>query len=117
PRRTGDADPSYTYVRRQVLRRVLAAGRARRLRFRPRPAALPPVLPSAWGLRLLPHPGGTGELALERELAALTAPARAAFVLRGLEGLADGEVRRELAAAGVADPHAALTEADGVRAS
>ncbi|WP_330311757.1 hypothetical protein OHS17_09190 [Streptomyces sp. NBC_00523] len=117
PRRTGDADPAYTYVRRQVLRRVLAAGRTRRLRFRPRRAALPPVLPSAWGLRLLPRPGGAGELALERELAALTAPARAAFVLRGLEGLADGEVRRELAAAGVADPHAALTEADGVRAS
>ncbi|WP_406288267.1 hypothetical protein [Streptomyces sp. NBC_00209] len=117
PRRTGDADPAYSYVRRQVLRRALAAGRARRLRWRPRPAALPPVLPSAWGLRLLPHPGGAGELALERELAALTAPARAAFVLRGLEGLADGEVRRELAAAGVTDPHAALTEADGVRAS
>ncbi|MFJ7627238.1 hypothetical protein ACIQZN_12170 [Streptomyces sp. NPDC097595] len=118
PRRTGDGDgdPAYTYVRRQVLRRALAAGRARRPRFWPRRAALPPVLPSAWGLRLLPHPGGAGELALERELAALTAPARAAFVLRGLEGLADGEVRRELAAAGVADPHAALTEADGVRA-
>lgn len=117
PGRTGDADPAYTYVRRQVLRRVLAAGRSRRLRWRPRRAALPPILPSVWGLRLLPHPGGAGELALERELAALTAPARAAFVLRGLEGLADGEVRRELAAAGVTDPHAALTEADGVRAS
>ncbi|MEU2247346.1 hypothetical protein [Streptomyces sp. NPDC019224] len=114
PGRTETTDPGYAYVRRQVLRRALAPGRFGRLRLRPR--RLPPVLPSVWGLRLLPHPGGAGELALERELAAVGAPARAAFVLRGLEGLADGEVRRELAAAGVADPHAALTEADGVRA-
>ncbi|MCX4449509.1 hypothetical protein ACIOEZ_14370 [Streptomyces sp. NPDC087866] len=114
PGRTESADPGYAYVRRQVLRRALAPGRLGRLRLRSR--RLPPVLPSAWGLRLLPHPGGAGELALERELAAAGAPARAAFVLRGLEGLADGEVRRELAAAGVADPHAALTEADGITA-
>ena len=117
PRRTGRAeatDPGYAYVRRQVLRRALAPGRFGRLRLRPR--RLPTVLASAWGLRLLPHPGGAGELALERELAAAGAPARAAFVLRGLEGLADGEVRRELAAAGVADPHAALMEADTITA-
>lgn len=114
PGRTQPCDPGYAYVRRQVLRRALAAGpSSSRRRLRPR-RLLPPVLPSAWGLRLLPHPGGAGELALEQELSALGGPARAAFVLRGLEGLADGEVRRELAAAGVADPHAALTEADGV---
>ncbi|MEU5824245.1 hypothetical protein ABZ798_24405 [Streptomyces sp. NPDC047803] len=114
PGRTGATDPGYAYVRRQVLRRALAPGRAGRLRLRPR--RLPPALPFAWGLRLLPHPGGAGELALERELAAAGAPARAAFVLRGLEGLADGEIRRELAAAGVADPHAALMEADTITA-
>ncbi|SED83491.1 hypothetical protein SAMN05216483_4654 [Streptomyces sp. 2131.1] len=114
PGRTGPTDPGYAYVRRQVLRRALAPGRIGRLRLRLR--RLPPALPYAWGLRLLPHPGGAGELALERELAAAGAPARAAFVLRGLEGLADGEVRRELAAAGVADPHAALMEADTITA-
>ncbi|WP_330238512.1 hypothetical protein [Streptomyces sp. NBC_00525] len=110
PRRPGRdeaADPGYAFVRHQVLRRALAARRIPRL---------PPPLPTAWGLRLLPHPGGAGELALERELAALGPPARAAFVLRGLDGLTDGEIRRELAAAGVSDPHAALVEADGVRA-
>ncbi|WP_329024626.1 hypothetical protein [Streptomyces sp. NBC_01423] len=114
PGRTGATDPGYAYVRRQVLRRALAPGRVGRLRLRPR--RLPPALPYAWGLRLLPHPGGAGELALERELAAAGAPARAAFVLRGLEGLPDGEIRRELAAAGVADPHAALMEADTITA-
>ncbi|MFJ3085498.1 hypothetical protein [Streptomyces sp. NPDC086838] len=114
PGRPGATDPGYAYVRRQVLRRALAPGRVGRLRLRPR--RLPPALPYAWGLRLLPHPGGAGELALERELAAAGAPARAAFVLRGLEGLADGEIRRELAAAGVADPHAALMEADTITA-
>lgn len=114
PGRPGATDPGYAYVRRQVLRRALAPGRVGRLRLRP--SRLPPALPYAWGLRLLPHPGGAGELALERELAAAGAPARAAFVLRGLEGLADGEIRRELAAAGVADPHAALMEADTITA-
>ncbi|WNI25131.1 hypothetical protein [Streptomyces sp. ITFR-16] len=112
--RTAPASPGYAYVRRQVLRGALAAGRPRRLRFWPRRAQLPPVLPLAWGLRLLPHSGGADELALAQRLSAVSGGARAAFVLRGLEGLADGEVRRELAAAGVADPHAALTEADGV---
>ncbi|MFJ4503921.1 hypothetical protein [Streptomyces sp. NPDC088864] len=107
PGRTAPAAPGYASARHHVLRRALAARRARRL---------PPLLPAAWGLRLLPHRGGAGELALERELAALAPPARAAFVLRGLDGLTDGEVRRELAAAGVGDPHAALAEADGVRA-
>lgn len=106
----------YVYVRRQVLRSALAAGLAPRLRFLPRRAQLPPVLPLVWGLRLFPHSGGAEELALEQRLSEVGGPARAAFVLRGLESLPDGEVRRELAAAGVADPHAALTEADGIPA-
>ncbi|MEW1690687.1 hypothetical protein ACIQOF_04410 [Streptomyces sp. NPDC091265] len=119
PRRPGRAaapDPGYAYVRRQVLRGALAAGLPLRLRCLPRRAQLPAVLPLVWGLRLLPHSGGAGELRLEKRLSEVSGPARAAFVLRGLEELADGEVRRELAAAGVTDPHAALTEADGVTA-
>ncbi|WP_406097607.1 hypothetical protein [Streptomyces sp. NBC_01013] len=119
PRRSAlaeTADPGYAYVRRQVLRGALAAGRPLRLRPRPRRAQFPPVLPLTWGLRLFPHSGGAGELVLEQRLSAVSGAARAAFVLRGLEGLADGEVRRVLSDAGVADPHAALVEADGVSA-
>ncbi|MEU1434830.1 hypothetical protein ABZ438_12115 [Streptomyces sp. NPDC005786] len=116
PGRTEVADPGYAYVRRQVLRGALAAGRPLRLRHRPRRAQFPPALPLTWGLRLFPHSGGAGELALEQRLSAVSGAARAAFVLRGLEGLADGEVRRVLSDAGVADPHAALMEADGVSA-
>ncbi|THA68248.1 hypothetical protein E6R60_31480 [Streptomyces sp. A0642] len=120
PRRPGRAeaaDPGYAYVRRQVLRGALAAGRPLRLRRRPLRAQFPPVLPLTWGLRLFPHSGGADELALEQRLSAVSGAARAAFVLRGLEGLADREVRRVLSDAGVADPHAALLEADGVPAS
>ncbi|MER8089336.1 hypothetical protein ACIO6T_02235 [Streptomyces sp. NPDC087532] len=102
--------PSYARVRERVLRAALTAGRPwHRVR-------LPPYLPLVWGLRLLPHSGGSDELALEHALSALSGPGRAAHVLRGLERLADVEVRRVLAAAGVADPHAALAEADGVSA-
>lgn len=117
PGRTAAARPDYASVRRRVLRGALAAGLPLRRRWWcPRRAQLPPALPLVWGLRLFPHSGGADELALEQRLSALCGPARAAFVLRGLESLADGEVRRELAAAGVADPHAALREADGVAA-
>lgn len=116
PGRAETAGPGYAYVRGQVLRGALAAGIPLRLRLRTGRAALPPVLPLVWGLRLFPHSGGADELALEQRLSELRGPARAAFVLRGLESLADCEVRRELAAAGVADPHAALREADGVPA-
>ncbi|MEE4489486.1 hypothetical protein [Streptomyces sp. BE230] len=120
PRRPGraeEADPGYAYVRRQVLRGALAAGRPWRLRRRPCRAQFPPALPLTWGLRLFPHSGGADELALEQRLSAVSGAARAAFVLRGLEGLADCEVRRVLSDAGVADPHAALMEADGVSAA
>ncbi|MER5277117.1 hypothetical protein ABT025_15320 [Streptomyces sp. NPDC002809] len=120
PRRTGrtePADPGYAYLRRQVLRGALAAGRPLRLRRRPRRAQFPPFLPLVWGLRLLPHSGGADELALEEQLSAVSDAARAAFVLRGLEGLADGEIRRVLADSGATDPHAALMEADGVPAT
>ncbi len=64
------------------------------------------------GLRLFPRSGGADELALDQRLSALSGPARAAYVLRGLEQLPDGDVRRVLAAAGVDPVDAALREAD-----
>ncbi|MFD7493443.1 hypothetical protein ACFV8T_13640 [Streptomyces sp. NPDC059832] len=116
PRRPGGAaavDPSYARARGRVLRAALDAGRPRRAWARTRP---PSLLPLVWGLRLFPHSGGSDGLALEHALSALSGPGRAAHALRGLEELADAEVRRVLAAAGVADPHAALAEAEGVPA-
>ncbi|MFF9093439.1 hypothetical protein ACF1AX_10010 [Streptomyces sp. NPDC014802] len=109
-------DPGYAFVRRQVLRAALEAGLPLRRRGWPKRAQLPPLLPQVWGLRLFPRSGGADELALDQQLSALSAPARAAYALRGLEQLPDGEVRRVLAAAGVADVDAALREADGVPA-
>jgi hypothetical protein len=109
-------DPGYAHVRQRVVNTALEAGRPLRRLAWPRRSQLPPLLPLVWGLRLFPHSGGADELALDQALSALSGPGRAAHVLRGLEGLADEEVRRVLAAAGVADPHAALTEADAVAA-
>ncbi|WP_418956696.1 hypothetical protein [Streptomyces tritici] len=104
PRRAEDAvDPGYAYARGEVLRRAL--------RHRPR---MPALLPRVWGLRVFPRAGGADELALDQRLSELTAAGRAAFVLRGLERQGDAEARRVLAAAGVADPQAALGEADAV---
>ncbi|MFF1484003.1 hypothetical protein ACIGZH_07895 [Streptomyces sp. NPDC058319] len=107
-----DGDPGYAYLRRQVLRTALEAGRAAKRGPWPRRAALPPLLPQVWGLRLFPRSGGADELALDQRLASLPAPARAAYVLRGLERLPDAVVRQVLASAGVADPGAALRQAD-----
>ncbi|MDI3403153.1 hypothetical protein [Streptomyces cavernicola] len=109
-------DPGYGYVRLRVLRSALEAGLPLRRRAWPRRAQLPPLLPQVWGLRLFPRSGGADELALDQQLTALSGPARAAYVLRGLERLPDAEVRRILEGVGVADPHAALAEADGVTA-
>ncbi|MFC5724081.1 hypothetical protein ACFP1Z_28330 [Streptomyces gamaensis] len=117
--RAGQRTPfgtGYAYVRQRVLRSALAAG-APRGRFRvPRPEQLPPLLPQVWGLRLFPRSGGADELALDQALAGLSAPGRAAYVLRALELPGDREVREALAAAGVADPDAALAEAARLRA-
>ncbi|MFK8911896.1 hypothetical protein [Streptomyces sp. YS-3] len=108
PRR---GDPGYGFVRRQVVRQALEAGLPLRRRAWPKRAQLPPVLPQVWGLRLFPRSGGADELALDQRLSALSGPARAAFVLRGLDGLSDAEVRRELDAVGVEDAGAAVEEA------
>ncbi|GGT01479.1 hypothetical protein [Streptomyces cinerochromogenes] len=107
-------DPGYACLRERVLRAALEAARPRK--GLPRLAQLPPPLPQVWGLRLFPRSGGADELALDQRLSALSAPARAAYVLRGLEQLADPDVREILAAAGVSDPGGALASANGVPA-
>ncbi|MEV0962939.1 hypothetical protein AB0J25_10130 [Streptomyces sp. NPDC049910] len=112
----GSAAPGYAYVRGRVLRQALVAGLPLRRRAWPRRVQFPPLLPQVWGLRLAPRSGGADELALGRQLSALSGAARAAYVLRALEALPDAAVRQVLAGAGVADPHAALAAADGLGA-
>ncbi|MFC3234513.1 hypothetical protein CP967_25030 [Streptomyces nitrosporeus] len=111
-------DPGCVYarVRLWVVRAALEAGLPPRRFALPRRVRLPSPLPQVWGLRLFPQSGGADGLALERALAGMSGPGRAAQVLRGLEGLADEEVCRVLGAAGVAEPRAALAEA-GARAA
>ncbi|MGW7379440.1 hypothetical protein [Streptomyces sp. NPDC054794] len=111
-----DGDPGYAFVRLQVVRTALEAGPSSGRRVWPRRSQLPPLLPQVWGLRLFPRSGGAEELALDQRLAGLSGAARVAYVLRGLEGLADGDVRQVLKAAGVVSTTAALREADGVPA-
>ncbi|GAA1890929.1 hypothetical protein GCM10009837_11330 [Streptomyces durmitorensis] len=118
--RSGDGrggDPGYAYVRLRVVRTALDAGLPLRRKAWPKRAQLPPLLPQVWGLRLFPRSGGADELALDQRLSALSGAARAAYVLRGLERLPDGDVRKVLDAAGVDEPAAALAEADGVEAA
>ncbi|MFF1697162.1 hypothetical protein ACFVXC_26725 [Streptomyces sp. NPDC058257] len=118
--RSGDArggDPGYAYVRLRVLRTALDAGLPLRRGAWPKRSQLPPLLPQVWGLRLFPRSGGADELALDQRLAALSGPARAAYVLRGLERLPDSDVLKVLAAVGVDEPGAALTESDSVDAA
>ncbi|MFI6032773.1 hypothetical protein ACIBBD_01050 [Streptomyces sp. NPDC051315] len=111
-----EADPGYAYVRLQVVRTALEAGLPLTLRAWPKRAQLPPLLPLVRGLRLFPRSGGAEELALDQLLAGLSGPARAAYVLRGLERLPDGDVREVLTESGVTDADAALREADTVAA-
>ncbi len=66
------------------------------------------------GLKLFPRSGGADELALDQRLSALSGAGRAAYALRGLEKLADDDVRQLLTEAGVDDVDAALREADTV---
>ncbi|MEU0024225.1 hypothetical protein [Streptomyces sp. NPDC006335] len=108
-----EGDPGYAFVRLQVVRTALEAGLPLRRRAWPKRAQLPPLLPQVWGLRLFPRSGGADELALDQRLSAMSGAARAAYVLRGLEKLPDGDVRELLTAAGVADVDAALDEAAG----
>ncbi|WEO97823.1 hypothetical protein A6P39_029510 [Streptomyces sp. FXJ1.172] len=107
-----EGDPGYAFLRERVLRTALEAALPRK--GLPRLSQLPPLLPQVWGLRLFPRSGGADELALDQRLAALSGPARAAYVLRGLEKLSDADIRRILGSAGVADPGGALASANGV---
>ncbi|CAL9543037.1 hypothetical protein SUDANB6_04300 [Streptomyces sp. enrichment culture] len=109
-----ETDPGYACLRLRVLRTALEAGLPLKRPAWPRRSQLPPLLPQVWGLKLFPRSGGADELALDQRLAALSGPGRAAYALRGLERLPDGDVRRTLAAAGVADVDAALGEAETV---
>ncbi|SFC70403.1 hypothetical protein [Streptomyces aidingensis] len=101
-------DPGYVYVRQQVLRGALAAGRPfpfgglgiGRLH---RPA---PLLPQVWGLRVFPPSGGSEELTTERALAAASAQTRAAWALARLENLPDPAVRELLCGAGLTESEA-----------
>ncbi|MEU9475174.1 hypothetical protein [Streptomyces sp. NPDC048191] len=107
-----EGDPGYAFLRERVLRTALEAARPRK--GLPRLSQLPPLLPQVWGLRLFPRSGGADELALDQRLSALPGPARAAYVLRGLEQLSDAEIRELLTAVGVDDPGGALAAANGV---
>ncbi|MGW7520534.1 hypothetical protein ACWGJ2_33630 [Streptomyces sp. NPDC054796] len=120
PRETpGTAQAAFAWIRLRVLRAALAAERPRRLGpWQPRALrALPPLpapLPRVFGLRLFPRSGGADELALDQALSAVSGAARAVYVLRGLEGMADHDIRSLLRAADVPDPDAALAGADRV---
>ncbi|MEU3915515.1 hypothetical protein [Streptomyces sp. NPDC029721] len=106
----GGPESGYAYVRLRVLRSALEAGVPLTFKALPLRGQLPALLPQVWGLRLFPRAGGAEELALDQWLATLNGPGRAACVLRALEGLAEPDVLRVLAEAGVADPAAAVAE-------
>lgn len=108
-----DVDSGYACIRVRVVRGALEEGAPRRRRpaWATRLLHPPPLLPLVWGLRLAPHPGGEAEFLLDRRLSALDPPARAAVVLRTLEGLSEAGTRRVLVAAGVTHPDAALATA------
>lgn len=116
PAPRGTARPSVAEkdrLRARVLRSALTYGRTPRgwPRRLPPPRTVLPALPVVWGLRLFPRAGGAEEIALGQALAGTTAAARAAFVLRRVDGLADTAVASLLSAAGVGDPEGALRSA------
>lgn len=78
--------------------------------------ALRTRLPFVVGLRLFPRPGGADELDLARRLVDVSAASRAACLLRSVHGLSEAAVHDLLAAAGVADPAAAVNAADALAA-
>ncbi|MFJ1932071.1 hypothetical protein ACIOGZ_05260 [Kitasatospora sp. NPDC088160] len=100
-----DEDPVYAALRLRVLRAAL----------RPHPARRLPA-PRIWGLRLFTPHGGEEDAALDRALAALDAPARAAFALRAVEGLTPEQTAGALRRAGVEHPEEAVAAAAGVTA-
>ncbi|MDI5968241.1 hypothetical protein POF50_002575 [Streptomyces sp. SL13] len=113
PANPAGAPPAYALVRTAAVRGALEHGRARDGWRRPagRVADAVPLPPLAVGLRLFPRSGGAGELALERALSDLTAPARAAFALLGVDRLAQDVAAEVLADAGVEAPRRAVRDA------
>ncbi|MFJ8885766.1 hypothetical protein ACIRJR_20480 [Streptomyces sp. NPDC102402] len=108
--------PAYAGVRLRVVRSALAYERKPRWwpgRL-PSPAALRPSVPVVRGLRLFPRAGGMDEFALDRTLADVPAPVRAALGLRLLESLSCDSTRALLAEAGVAGPADAVHAAERV---
>ncbi|MEV5609041.1 hypothetical protein [Streptomyces sp. NPDC052225] len=113
PRTAQDgADPAADALRVRVLSRALGAAHrpAGWPAALPPPRALVPRLPFVWGLRLFPRAGGAEELALVRALADASAPARAAFVLRHVDGVDRERAAALLAAAGVTEAATAVRE-------
>jgi hypothetical protein len=104
---SGSWDPAYAVVRAAVLRGALAYGRRTRW-WHGMGAARPPLVV---GLRLFPRAGGAAQPALDRALAGLSAPARAAYALLGVERLPPDRAAELLARCGVAAPHRAVREA------
>ncbi|WP_200260491.1 hypothetical protein [Streptomyces sp. HSG2] len=111
---TRPGDPAYALLRARVVRAALRADPRPLPRGLPRLSRLPPLLPQVRGLLLGPRALGPHEDALEKDLSALSPAGRAAFALRGLEGLSGREVREALRASGVADTAAASREADAL---
>ncbi|MFB4419940.1 hypothetical protein C5F59_002465 [Streptomyces sp. QL37] len=119
--RTGDGPhtPAYAGVRLRVVRSALAYGRRPRWwpdRV-PAPAALRPSAPVVRGLRLFPRAGGTDEFALDRALADVPAPVRAALGLRLLESVSGEGTEALLAEAGVTDPAGSVRAAANLAGS
>ena len=108
--RTGGGRAGAAWLLLRVVRAALAYERRPRgwPRRLPPPRALTLVLPVVWGLRLFPRAGGVDEVALGQACAQVSPAARAAFVLRRLDGLADAEVVELLDAAGAERPGDAL---------
>ncbi|MDX6346167.1 MAG: hypothetical protein QOF84_957 [Streptomyces sp.] len=108
PRTPRVAESAYALVRQEVLRGALTFGEGWKGRLA---VVLPPYV---WGLRLHPKAGGTDESALDRALAGLGVAARAAYVLRELEGLDGREARGLLEALGAEEARGAVKAAEGV---
>ncbi|MFB8026986.1 MULTISPECIES: hypothetical protein [unclassified Streptomyces] len=123
--RSGDAPaesphtPAYAGVRLRVVRTSLAYERKPRWwpGRAPSPAALRPSVPVVRGLRLFPRAGGMDEFALDRALADVAAPVRAALGLLLLESLTEDATRTLLAEAGDADASASVGAAAHVAGS
>ncbi len=120
PDPAGSGNAAYALVREAAVRGAVAFGRRRsgwrRLAHAVWTAA--PLPPRVWGLRVFPRVGGVAELALDRTLAGLDAPARAAVALRGIERLSEEQAAALLERCGVVAPRRAVRRAaEAVRAA